>query len=166
MMTIPNLCICLQKYWQAVYWKPPVKDQLIAQAKLMQCRASCLPMPNWNNIIQNPHYQNPSLTYNDNPYFICLQTYRRARLLEATRQGSTNSTSKIDAVARILFPASFGLFNIMYWLSYFHPQKPFEWTDHMLKGNFRSQCFKSRILPLDHKKKIFDKWRLPLIFIY
>ena len=130
------------------------------------CRASCLPMPNWNNIIQNPHYQNPSLIYNDNPYFICLQTYRRARLLEATRQGSTNSTSKIDAVARILFPASFGLFNIMYWLSYFHPQKPFEWTDHMLKGNFRSLCFRSQILSLDHKKKIFDKWRLPLIFTY
>ena len=35
-------------------------------------------------------------------YFICLQKYRRARLLEATCQGSTNSTSKIDAVSRIL----------------------------------------------------------------
>ena len=99
-------------------------------------------------------------------YFICLQKYWRARLLEATCQGSTNSTSKIDAVARILFPVSFGLFNITYWLSYFHPQKPFEWTDHMLKGNFRSQCFRSQIFSLDHKRKIFDKWRLPLIITY
>ena len=68
-----------------------------------------------------------------NPIFM-MQKYRRSRQLEATRQGSTNSTSRIDSVARILFPLSFGLFNITYWLSYFHPQKPFEWTDHMLKG--------------------------------
>lgn len=48
-----------------------------------------------------------------------MQKYRRSRQLEATRQGSTNSTSRIDSVARILFPLSFGLFNITYWYSFF-----------------------------------------------
>ena len=37
-------------------------------------------------------------------------------------------------MARILFPLSFGLFNLTYWYSYFHAQKPFDWDDHMLKG--------------------------------
>ena len=67
------------------------------------------------------------------------QKYRRSRQLEATRQGSTNSTSRIDSVARILFPLSFGLFNITYWYSYFHAQKPFDWDDHMLKGTHFSK---------------------------
>jgi len=70
-------------------------------------------------------------------FIFCLlanEKYRRSRQLEATRQGSTNSTSRIDSVARILFPLSFGLFNITYWYSYFQAQKPFDWNDHMLKG--------------------------------
>ena len=69
------------------------------------------------------------------------QKYRRSRQLEATRQGSTNSTSRIDSVARILFPLSFGLFNITYWYSYFHAQKPFDWDDHMLKGTYFVRLF-------------------------
>ena len=67
-------------------------------------------------------------------HFVLFQKYRRARTLEATRRGSTNSTSRIDSMARILFPLSFGLFNLTYWYSYFHAQKPFDWDDHMLKG--------------------------------
>ena len=76
------------------------------------------------------HYQFCNHYY----YFSWNQKYRRARTLEATRRGSTNSTSRIDSMARILFPLSFGLFNLTYWYSYFHAQKPFDWDDHMLKG--------------------------------
>ena len=63
-----------------------------------------------------------------------MQSYRRKRQIEAARQGSTNSTSKIDSAARILFPLSFGLFNFAYWYSYLSSHKAFTWDDHMLKG--------------------------------
>ena len=69
-------------------------------------------------------------------FWWCLQKYRRTRQIEAARSGSTNSTSRIDSVARMLFPLSFGLFNMAYWYSYFQAQKPFDWGDHMLKGQF------------------------------
>ena len=62
--------------------------------------------------------------------------------MEAASSGNgMNSTSKIDSVARILFPLSFGLFNITYWYSYFQAQKPFDWDDHWLKGNKHSTSF-------------------------
>ena len=63
-----------------------------------------------------------------------LQSYRRKRQIEAARQGSTNSTSRIDSAARILFPLSFGLFNFAYWYSYLSSHKAFTWDDHVLKG--------------------------------
>ena len=63
-----------------------------------------------------------------------MQSYRRKRQIEAARQGSTNSTSKIDSAARILFPLSFGLFNFAYWYSYLSSHKAFTWDDHVLKG--------------------------------
>ena len=72
-------------------------------------------------------------------FLFCLlanQTYRKQRQMEAAKHGSLNSTSRIDSVARILFPLSFGLFNVTYWYSYFHAHKPFDWDDHMLKGEF------------------------------
>eukprot|EP00095_Tigriopus_kingsejongensis_P005854 maker-scaffold697_size109876-snap-gene-0.21 protein:Tk05854 transcript:maker-scaffold697_size109876-snap-gene-0.21-mRNA-1 annotation:"hypothetical protein EAI_01700" len=68
-----------------------------------------------------------------------IQNYRRDRQKEAIKSGTTNSTSKIDSVARILFPLSFGLFNLAYWHSYFQAQAPFDWEDHPLKGNILSQ---------------------------
>jgi hypothetical protein len=55
-------------------------------------------------------------------------------MVEAARTGSTNSTSKIDSAARIIFPLSFGLFNLAYWTSYLSSQKPFDWEDHILRG--------------------------------
>ena len=63
------------------------------------------------------------------------QSYRKQRQREASKHGGMNSTSKIDSVARILFPLSFGLFNFAYWYSYFQGQKPFDWEDHVLSGN-------------------------------
>ncbi|XP_059080486.1 uncharacterized protein LOC131878512 [Tigriopus californicus] len=71
-------------------------------------------------------------------FIFCLlanENYRRERQKEAAKSGTTNSTSKIDSVARILFPVSFGLFNLAYWYSYFQAQAPFAWEDHPLKGN-------------------------------
>ncbi|XP_040574267.1 gamma-aminobutyric acid receptor subunit alpha-1 isoform X2 [Lepeophtheirus salmonis] len=71
-------------------------------------------------------------------FLYCLmsnQEYRKEKTKEATRMGSTNSTSKIDSVARILFPVSFCLYNAVYWYSYFRPHTPFDWKNHILKGN-------------------------------
>ena len=36
--------------------------------------------------------------------FLKFQDYRKQRQVDAVKHGSTNSTSKIDSVARILFP--------------------------------------------------------------
>ena len=77
-------------------------------------------------------------------FWWCLQKYRRTRQIEAARSGSTNSTSRIDSVARMLFPLSFGLFNMAYWYSYFQAQKPFDWGDHMLKGQFHEKLSRDR----------------------
>lgn len=64
------------------------------------------------------------------------QSYRRQRQKEAAKHGHANSTSKIDSLARILFPVSFGLFNFAYWYAYlFSPHTPFTWNDHLLKGD-------------------------------
>nr|CAD7203081.1 unnamed protein product [Timema douglasi] len=40
-----------------------------------------------------------------------------------------NSVSHIDRVARILFPASFGLLNLCYWVAYYTYQEEFRWKD-------------------------------------
>ena len=70
-----------------------------------------------------------------NIFCIYIYVYRKERQAEAASSGNgQNSTSKIDSVARILFPASFGFFNMVYWYSYFQAQKPFDWGDHWLRG--------------------------------
>ena len=84
---------------------------------------------------------------------VIFQNYRRSRQKAAARTGTTNSTSKIDSVARILFPVSFGLFDFAYWYSYFQAQKPFDWEDHMLTGKFLS--FIGRIMrKIESTKKL------------
>ncbi|XP_023701663.1 gamma-aminobutyric acid receptor subunit alpha-1 isoform X3 [Cryptotermes secundus] len=40
-----------------------------------------------------------------------------------------NSVSYIDKAARILFPASFGLLNLFYWVAYYTYQEEFGWRD-------------------------------------
>lgn len=40
-----------------------------------------------------------------------------------------NSVSYIDKAARILFPASFGLLNLFYWVAYYTYQEEFDWRD-------------------------------------
>ena len=47
-------------------------------------------------------------------------TSRKEREKAAMLTGrSFNSTSKIDSFARILFPLTFTLFNVIYWMHYF-----------------------------------------------
>lgn len=40
-----------------------------------------------------------------------------------------NSVSYIDKAARVLFPASFGLLNLFYWVAYYTYQEEFGWRD-------------------------------------
>ena len=40
-----------------------------------------------------------------------------------------NSVSHIDKTARILFPASFGLLNLFYWVAYYTCPEEFGWRD-------------------------------------
>lgn len=40
-----------------------------------------------------------------------------------------NSVSHIDRVARVIFPASFTLLNLFYWLAYVTYQEDFKWQD-------------------------------------
>ena len=40
-----------------------------------------------------------------------------------------NSVSHIDKTARILFPASFGLLNLFYWVAYYTCPEEFVWRD-------------------------------------
>jgi gamma-aminobutyric acid receptor subunit alpha len=40
-----------------------------------------------------------------------------------------NSVSYIDKAARVLFPASFGLLNLFYWVAYYTYQEEFGWGD-------------------------------------
>lgn len=73
------------------------------------------------------------------------EAYRRYRQREAayaaavraskcTRNGGitsrhVNSVSYIDKTARILFPASFGLLNLLYWVAYYTYPEEFSWRD-------------------------------------
>lgn len=64
--------------------------------------------------------------------------YRRQRQREAAHAAAgdvgvisrhVNSVSHIDKAARILFPASFGLLNLFYWVAYYTCQEEFGWRD-------------------------------------
>ncbi|XP_058444093.1 gamma-aminobutyric acid receptor subunit alpha-6 isoform X2 [Malaya genurostris] len=58
--------------------------------------------------------------------------FRRRRQREATgRAGANrhvNSVSLIDQAARVMFPASFTFFNVLYWLCYYTYQADFTWS--------------------------------------
>ena len=52
----------------------------------------------------------------------------REREKESRARGTVvNSVSKIDIISRFLFPFSFTLFNIGYWMSYFKVKDNFNW---------------------------------------
>ncbi|XP_055844914.1 gamma-aminobutyric acid receptor subunit alpha-2 [Episyrphus balteatus] len=61
--------------------------------------------------------------------FIGDDKFRKQRERDATVKGGRhmNSVSLIDQVARIAFPASFILFNLLYWLAYGMYKKDFPW---------------------------------------
>ncbi|XP_055522907.1 gamma-aminobutyric acid receptor subunit alpha-6 [Wyeomyia smithii] len=58
--------------------------------------------------------------------------FRRRRQREATGRGGAsrhvNSVSLIDQAARVMFPASFTFFNVLYWLCYYTYQADFTWA--------------------------------------
>ncbi|CAH2208796.1 jg1385, partial [Pararge aegeria aegeria] len=56
--------------------------------------------------------------------------YRRQRQREAGNRGHINSVSHIDKAARVLFPASFALLNLFYWLIYAFANDTFAWSDN------------------------------------
>ncbi|CAH0717296.1 unnamed protein product, partial [Brenthis ino] len=56
--------------------------------------------------------------------------YRRQRQREAGNRGHINSVSHIDKAARILFPASFALLNLFYWMVYAFSNDAFAWSDN------------------------------------
>uniref|UniRef100_A0A8D8QVM0 Gamma-aminobutyric acid receptor subunit alpha-6 n=3 Tax=Cacopsylla melanoneura TaxID=428564 RepID=A0A8D8QVM0_9HEMI len=60
------------------------------------------------------------------------EKYRKKREQEVSREGyqfHINSVSRIDRVSRILFPASFGFLNLLYWITYVTYQETFVWKD-------------------------------------
>ncbi|XP_018579320.1 gamma-aminobutyric acid receptor subunit alpha-2 isoform X1 [Anoplophora glabripennis] len=77
-------------------------------------------------------------------FLYCLKgddKFRKQRQREAASKGPgsqhghtrhVNSVSLIDRAARILFPASFGFFNLCYWMVYFMTQEDFKWGDSKL----------------------------------
>ncbi|XP_045763812.1 gamma-aminobutyric acid receptor alpha-like isoform X1 [Maniola jurtina] len=56
--------------------------------------------------------------------------YRRQRQREAGNRGHINSVSHIDKAARVLFPASFALLNLFYWMVYAFSNDTFAWSDN------------------------------------
>ncbi|OXA53155.1 Gamma-aminobutyric acid receptor subunit alpha-6 [Folsomia candida] len=46
--------------------------------------------------------------------------FRRERMRASIAESSTNSVSKIDRISRVLFPVSFTMLNIFYWVMYYH----------------------------------------------
>lgn len=72
--------------------------------------------------------------------WLCLKgddKFRRQRERDAAaekseqgRQGAgyVNSISLIDRVARVAFPMTFALFNLLYWLAYGMYKKEFSWS--------------------------------------
>ena len=66
------------------------------------------------------------------------QEYRTRRTSEAKGRGViVNSSSRIDRMARLMFPLSFTAFNILYWVSYSQGEVIFNWNDHRLNGQYR-----------------------------
>ncbi|XP_023328188.1 gamma-aminobutyric acid receptor alpha-like [Eurytemora carolleeae] len=75
-------------------------------------------------------------------FMFCLAAnieYRREREKSAGSRaaGTINSVSKIDNIARILFPMTFVLYNVIYWTHYFKATEQFNWGDHAVRGNIR-----------------------------
>lgn len=67
--------------------------------------------------------------------FIGDDKFRRQREKDAAvAKGArrVNSVSLIDRIARVAFPMSFALFNLLYWLAYGMYKKEFSWAT--LKG--------------------------------
>lgn len=70
--------------------------------------------------------------------WLCLKnddTFRKLRAYNASTEKSqcqttryVNSVSLIDRIARVAFPTSFALFNLLYWLSYGMYKKEFSWS--------------------------------------
>ncbi|CAG9791870.1 unnamed protein product [Diatraea saccharalis] len=60
--------------------------------------------------------------------------YRRQRQVEAGSRGHINSVSHIDRAARVLFPASFALLNLFYWLIYAFANDDFAWSDNPMNS--------------------------------
>ncbi|KAL0839443.1 hypothetical protein ABMA28_016158 [Loxostege sticticalis] len=56
--------------------------------------------------------------------------YRRRRQFEAGNRGHINSVSHIDRAARVLFPASFAMLNLFYWMIYAFSSADFAWSDN------------------------------------
>ncbi|KAH9640652.1 hypothetical protein HF086_000596 [Spodoptera exigua] len=56
--------------------------------------------------------------------------YRRQRQVEAGSRGHINSVSHIDRAARVMFPASFALLNLFYWMVYAFSSDDFAWSDN------------------------------------
>ncbi|XP_037297100.1 gamma-aminobutyric acid receptor alpha-like [Manduca sexta] len=56
--------------------------------------------------------------------------YRRQRQREAGSRGHINSVSHIDRAARVLFPATFALLNLFYWMIYAFSSDDFAWSDN------------------------------------
>ncbi|XP_050362873.1 gamma-aminobutyric acid receptor alpha-like [Nymphalis io] len=56
--------------------------------------------------------------------------YRRQRQREAGNRRHINSVSHIDKAARVLFPASFALLNLFYWMIYALSNDAFAWSDN------------------------------------
>ncbi|KAI8440072.1 hypothetical protein MSG28_001495 [Choristoneura fumiferana] len=60
--------------------------------------------------------------------------YRRKRQVEAGMRGHINSVSHIDRAARVLFPASFAILNLFYWLVYVFSNDDFAWSDNPMNS--------------------------------
>lgn len=69
--------------------------------------------------------------------FVSLYICKKNFFLELNQKGHhgirhVNSVSLIDRTARVIFPATFGLFNLFYWLMYIITQENFKWGDNKL----------------------------------
>ncbi|KOB71948.1 Ionotropic GABA-aminobutyric acid receptor GRD [Operophtera brumata] len=60
--------------------------------------------------------------------------YRRKRQVDAGRHGHINSVSHIDRAARVMFPASFALLNLFYWMIYAFSSADFAWSDNPINS--------------------------------
>jgi len=70
--------------------------------------------------------------------FLANEDFRKKREKAATLAGTSfNSVSKIDNFARLLFPLTFLLFNLLYWSHYAGKIGRFDWEDHHITGNIQ-----------------------------